>query len=217
MVNRGWQFLLDVTFIPVLVLMCSNSYAVEPMKAEEPVFKPEVARKDVKIAKIDSESFEIGYFAGSLAFEDFGTNSTHGLFITFHVNEDVFLLGNYGFTKVGESSREKAYGDLSLTEEQRDVTYYNVLLGYNLFPGEVFIGNKLAFNSDLYFVIGSGTTQFASNDYATFVYGWGYRFLANDWLSIQLDIKNYTFTHYIFGYEKRVSNLESTFGLSIFF
>lgn len=218
MVNRSWKLLLINIVICLSALMSGSPvFAVEPMKAEEQLIKPEVERKDVRLAKIDNESLEIGYFAGSMSFEDFGTNSVQGVFVAFHVNEDVFLLGSYGETTLGKTSSEIINNSPMFSDKEREVNYYNVLLGYNLLPGEVFIGNKLAFNTDLYFVVGSGTTEFAGDDYATFVYGWGYRFLGADWLSIHLDVRNHSFTHYKFGYEKSVNNLESTIGLAIFF
>ena len=218
MVYRRWQLFLTSTVLFISGMSCSLlAYAVEPMKAEEQLIKPEVERKEVTLPRIDNESLEIGYYTGSMSFEDFGTNSVQGLFIAFHINEDVFLIGSIGETTIGESSSEVIYNDPMFSDSQRKVSYYNVLLGYNLLPGEVFIGNKLAFNTDLYFVVGSGSTSFADDDYATFVYGWGYRFLGADWLSIHLDVRNHSFTHYKFGYEKAVKNLETTIGLAIFF
>ncbi len=218
MVNRGWKFLLSTMVICLAVSAGAPVvFAVEPMQAEEPLIKPEVKRAEVVLPKIDTESIEIGYFTGSMGFEDFGTNSVQGIFVAFHVNEDVFLLGSYGQTTIGKSTSEIINNSLMFTDAERKVSYYNVLLGYNLLPGEVFIGNKLAFNTDLYIVVGSGTTKFAGDDYATFVYGWGYRFLMADWLSLHLDMRNHSFIHYKFGYERSVNNLETTIGLAVFF
>jgi len=218
MVSRSWKLLL-ISFVTSLVgiVHALPAFAVEPMQAEEQLIKPEVERTDVRIPRIDNESLEIGYFTGTMSFEDFGTNSVQGVFLAFHVNEDVFLLGSYGETTIGESSSEVINNSQMFSDKEREVSYYNVLLGYNLLPGEVYMGNKLAFNTDLYLVVGSGTTKFADDDYATFVYGWGYRFFGADWLSIHLDVRNHAFKHYKFGYEKSVNNLETTIGLAIFF
>lgn len=217
MVNRCWHFLLSSISVAAFLMQAPAAQAVEPMKTEEQVFKPEVARKEVKLARIDEESIEIGYFTGNMSFEDFGNNRTQGISLTYHVNEDVFLQGNYGQTTIGKSSREIPFNESIVPNNKRDVVYYNVLIGYNLLPGEVFMGNKYTFNTDLYLVVGSGTTEFAGDDYSTFTYGWGYRFLATDWLALHLDMKNHTFTHYRFGYETRVNNLEATIGAAIFF
>lgn len=211
-------FLISSLIILFYSISMATVLAVEPMKAEEQLIKPEVERKELQLARIDSESLEIGYYTGTMNFEDFGTNSVQGVFVGFHINEDVFLLGSYGQTTVGKTSSEiEIPNNEKFTAKEREVKYYNILLGYNLLPGEVFIGNKLAFNTDLYFVVGTGTTKFAGDDYATFVYGWGYRFLGADWLSIHLDVRNHSFTHYKLGYEKKVNNLEMTIGLAIFF
>jgi len=213
------KFLLrNITYVLLNLLASSAVFAVEPMKAEEQLIKPEVKRQELQLAKIDSESFEIGYFNGNMNFEDFGTNSVQGVFLNFHINEDVFLSANYGETTIGKTSSEiEIPNNEKFTEKEREVTYYNVLLGYNLLPGEVFVGSRTAFNTDLYLVVGTGTTEFAGDEYATFVYGWGYRFLGADWLSIHLDVRNHSFTHYKLGYEKKVNNLEMTIGMAIFF
>ena len=216
---RGRKLFLIATAVLLNMLLRGTPvFAAEPMKAEEQLIKPEVERKELQLARIDSESLEIGYFTGSMSFEDFGTNSVQGVFLAFHINEDVFLIGSYGETTIGKSSVEIEYPDSKkFTDSQREVSYYNVMLGYNLLPGEVFIGDKLAFNTDLYLVVGTGTTKFADDSYATFVYGWGYRFLGADWLSVHLDVRNHTFTHYELPYKKTVNNLEATIGLAIFF
>ncbi len=219
MVNRDWKFLLvSIGLCLTEMMFASVVVAIEPMPAEELLIKPEVERKDMRLAKIDNESLEIGYYTGTMSFEDFGSNSVQGIFMSFHINEDVFLRASYGDTTIGKSTSEVSFPDTELfTDSQRKVTYYNVLVGYNLLPGEVYIGNELAFNTDLYFVVGSGVTKFADDNYATFVYGWGYRFLGADWLSFHLDVRSHSFTHYKFGYEKSVTNLEATIGMAIFF
>ena len=43
--------------------------------SQPPVIEPDVARRDIKVAKIDSENFEVGFSAGELSIEDFGVNS----------------------------------------------------------------------------------------------------------------------------------------------
>ncbi|MDH5778480.1 MAG: outer membrane beta-barrel domain-containing protein [Gammaproteobacteria bacterium] len=188
--------------------------AAEPIASGEQIIKPEVHRRDVHLADIDTENFEIGYFAGSMSVEDFGVSTVQGVRFAYHLTEDVFIEANYGKTETGESTDERA--SLIPAVEDRTLTYFNVLLGYNLLPGEVYWGEDLAFNTDLYLVVGSGTTEFDGEDRSTLVYGFGYRFLASDWFSIHVDMRRHTFETDIYGAKKH-RNLEYHFGLAVFF
>ena len=47
-----------------------------------------------------------------------------------------------------------------LSDAERRFTYYNLSLGYNLLPGEVFIGRNLAMTSALYMIGGIGSVEF---------------------------------------------------------
>ncbi|MDH5443924.1 MAG: outer membrane beta-barrel domain-containing protein [Gammaproteobacteria bacterium] len=213
------QFFLGqfIVTLAICMVFITQTCAVEPMKAEEQVFKPEVQRKDVRIAGIDSETFEIGYYTGTMSVEDFGANSVQGILLAFHLTEDVFLMSTMGKTTTSKSSQEEYSGSDIFTQSDRDLTYYNIMLGYNLLPGEVFWGNDMAFNTDLYLTVGSGITEFGGDEHSTFVYGVGYRFIGADWLSVHIDMRNHTFQHDYFARERKVNNLEFTIGMAIFF
>lgn len=219
MVGRRRKFLLAYLAVALFscVLPMAQLHAVEPMQAEEQIIKPEVLRKDVNIAGIDTESFEIGYYNGVMSVEDFGTNSVQGIWFAFHLTEDVFLVSTVGQTTTGKSSQEEYSGSDIFTDSERELSYYNIMLGYNLLPGEVFWGSDLAFNTDLYITVGSGITEFGGDEHSTFVYGVGYRFIGADWLTVHVDMRNHTFQHDYFAREQTVNNLEFTLGLAIFF
>ncbi|VAW99810.1 hypothetical protein MNBD_GAMMA19-616, partial [hydrothermal vent metagenome] len=103
-----------------------------------------------------------------------------------------------------------------LSDNDRELTYYNASVGFNLLPGEAFMGKGWAFNTALYVIGGVGNTSFANDDRFTINFGAGYRFLATDWLAIHLDVRNHIFDTELFG-EKTTNNLEFTGGFSIFF
>ena len=46
-----------------------------------------------------------------------------------------------------------------ITDSERTMTYYNLNLGYNILPGEVFIGEGRAYNTNLYLIAGLGSTR----------------------------------------------------------
>ena len=90
-------------------------------------------------------------------------------------------------------------------------------LGWNVLPGEVFIGENRAYNSAFYLVAGIGSTTFAGDDRFTVSGGFGYRVLP-----FRLDRGAFRrarsrVRHRSAGEKKIVNNLEAHLGLSIFF
>ena len=186
--------------------------------AEQQVIQPKIDRREVGIDEIDSEDFEVSVFGGLLSTEDFGANAVIGARVAYHVSEGVFFEATYGRSTTSESSVERIYGGLpALTDSGRILSYYNVSLGYNLLPGEAFIGRNWAFRTALYVIAGAGSTTFAGDDRFTINFGAGYRFLATDWLALHIDVRDHIFDIDVLGYSKTTHNLETTAGLSVFF
>jgi outer membrane beta-barrel protein len=191
----------------------------EPVYSEaEPVIKPDIERRTITEADIDAEDFEVGAYVGVLSIEDFGSNIVYGVRGDYHITEDFFAEVALGMSTAGETSYETLSGGAQiLTDSQRDFMYYNISVGYNLLPGESFVGSKHAFNSALYLIAGVGNTEFADDSHFTINVGAGYRFLINDWIAARLDIKDYIFDSDLLGTDKTTHNLEATAGLSVFF
>ena len=181
------------------------------------VVKPDIERREINEGIIDSENFEFGFFAGVMSFEDFGSNDVYGVRLAFHVTEDWFVEGSYGLSKLQPTSYEILSGSAPiLTDEQRDMSYYNINLGYNLFPGELFLG-KWAFNHAFYLTLGAGNTLFADDEFFTYNFGGGLRWFTNDWIAMHFDVRNHVMTHALFGEDKEIQNLEAQVGLTLFF
>jgi outer membrane beta-barrel protein len=208
----------------VALLLCAS---VLPAVAEEnigdslrsePVVQPEIARRDIVEPEIDEEDFEVGAFAGLLNIEDFGTNPVYGFRLAYHVTEDFFLEAAVGTSTADKTSYELLSGNVQLlTDSERDYTYYNLSVGYNVLPGEVFFGRSYALNSQFYLIGGVGNTRFAGNDEFTINVGAGYRLLLNDWLTLHLDARDHMFESDLFGEAKTTHNFELTGGLTVFF
>ena len=182
------------------------------------VISPELERRTITEADIDSEDFEVGAFVGVMSIEDFGSNVVYGARGAYHITEDFFAEAAIGRTKAGETSFETLSGGAQvLTDSQRKLTYYNLSLGYNILPGEAFIGKGHAFNSALYLIAGVGNTEFADDGHFTINVGAGYRFLANDWVALHVDFRDHIFDSDLLGKDKTTHNLEGTAGISFFF
>ncbi|GMQ86981.1 MAG: hypothetical protein BMS9Abin08_0179 [Gammaproteobacteria bacterium] len=186
-------------------------------EAPEQVVRPEIERREVREADIDTEDFEIGVFGGVMSVEDFGTNVVYGARAAYHVTEYVFVEAAYGRTSTDKTSAERLGGFQILNDDDRDLDYYNLSFGFNLFPGESFVGSKWAFTSDFYIIGGVGSTSFAGDDAFTWNVGFGYKVLANDWLALRVDARDHVFDVDVLGESQTNHNLEFTGGLSIFF
>jgi outer membrane beta-barrel protein len=216
MEGRIFRIFLTSTAAPCLVavgLVVSSAHGQEA----DQVVRPELERREVKEADIDTEDFEIGAFAGVMSVEDFGANLVYGARLGYHVTEYVFVEATYGRTDTDETSAERFGGFQILQDSDRTLDYYNLSFGFNLLPGESFVGSRWAFTSDFYLIGGVGSTSFAGDDLFTWNIGFGYRVLVNDWLALRADARDHIFDVDLLGESNTTHNLEFTGGVSIFF
>jgi outer membrane beta-barrel protein len=219
--------LSSVLLAAALLAGCSwfhrGEKAQTPVVAENPpadpsVIDPQVTRRDVKTPKIKAKDFEIGAYVGALSIEDFGTNPIYGVRLAYHVSEDIFLEAFAARSKAGSSSLEDVFPDITvLSGSGRQFTYYDLDLGYNVLPGEIFLGRGRAFNNALYATVGIGDVKFAGQDNFALNFGVGDRLLVTDWLAMHLDVRDHVFESDLFGVSKNVHNIEATLGLTAFF
>ena len=191
-----------------------------PPSAEPPgqVIDPEVARREIKEPAIDREDFEIGGYVGIMSIEDFGSDVSYGLRIAYHITEGFFVEATVGQSEGGLTSFEVLSGGARLiTDDERTLTYYNLNVGYNILPGEVFMGEGRAYNTNLYLIAGLGSTTFAGDDRFTVNVGAGYRFLLTDSVALHIDFRDHLFDIDLLGEEKTAHNLEGHLGFTVFF
>ena len=196
----------------------SNQVVVETPEGEPTVVEPQVNRRDVKTPKIKAKDFEVGAYFGALSIQDFGVNPLYGIRAAYHVTEDIFLEGFLATSKAGTTSLEDEFPDITVVSNAgRQFTYYDLDLGYNVLPGEIFIGRGRAFNSQLYVTVGMGDVKFAEKDQFALNFGVGERVLITDWLALHLDVRDHIFETDLTGRTKNVDNIEATVGLTTFF
>ena len=228
MENRTRVLLLSVLLLP-LAGCASMRWPWQDAKAPaaeetsqdgdgERVIDPVVDRRRVRVPRIDSENVELGAYFGAISIEDFGTNPLYGVRADYHVTEDFFFEANIGRSRAGKTSFETLGGNIQLLAgDERQFTYYNLSLGYNFLPGEVYLGRDLAMNSALYLIAGIGSTKFAGDSRFTVNFGAGYRVLPTDWLAIHIDVQNLVFQSDLLGKDKLTSNIGAYIGATVFF
>jgi outer membrane beta-barrel protein len=185
---------------------------------QPPVIEPDIERREIETAKLDTEDFEVGLFAGQMSVEDFGVNTVAGARFAYHITEGFFVELAAGQTDTEQTSFERLSGAAQLlTDSEREYTYYNLSLGYNIFPGESFIGKNRALNTSLYVIGGVGKTTFAGDDRFTVNLGLGMRLMPLDWLAVHADVRDHVFDIDLLGREKTAHNLEAHLGVTFFF
>jgi outer membrane beta-barrel protein len=215
--------LKQVSYLGRYLALASLGFAL-PATAEESLsiedlgLTPVLERREVKIAGIDTEDFEVGISGGLFSVEDFESNPIAIAHLTYHVTEDFFVQARFAQSELGESSFDRLSGGAQLLgSEDKDITFYDLSLGVNVFPGETFIWDRWAVNSTFYFVGGVGATQFAGSDRFTINGGVGYRLIANDFLAFNFQVRDHVFDTEITGSKKATHNIELGAGFSIFF
>jgi outer membrane beta-barrel protein len=217
MESRIRSILLRPLSVAVCLGLGACATAPAPEQTGTPqVIEPEVQRRDIDVAAIDTEDFEVTAFAGVMSVEDFESNAVYGARLAYHVSESFFGEATYAATTVGTSSFEKLGGGAVLLSD-RDLTYYDLSLGYNLFPGEVFLGSRRAYNSSVYLIAGVGSTDFGGDSNFTANFGFGVKVLPTDFIAVRLEARDYLFDSEITGEKKTTHNLQTTLNISFFF
>jgi outer membrane beta-barrel protein len=193
--------------------------ATAQQPANDQVIVPQVDRRDVKVPKFPSNDFEIGLYGGSYATQNFGTHVVTGLRLGYHITEDIFVQSVYARTKADDGVYRRLIGTgggVFDTEEVK-VAFYNLSFGYNVLPGEVFLGRNTAKATALYLIGGVGSTKFDKQRRQTFNVGWGVRLMLADWAALQVDMRDHIYSLDLLGKRENTQNIEMSAGLSFYF
>ena len=196
--------------------------AAEPQPANEQVIVPEVPRREIKLPRFPSKDIAIGVFGGTYSTESFGASAIGGVRLGYHITEDIFVEGAYAQTKVSDESFRQILSGGIFTSPTQTLKYLSLSAGYNLLPGEVFIGSRHAKATAVYLIGGVGTTLFRTDPqfqerHQTFNFGLGLRLLLADRWALQVDLRDHIFSYDLLGERKSTQNLELTGGLTFYF
>ena len=181
------------------------------------VIVPQVERRDVRKPKYPSNDFEIGLFGGVWNTQNFGSAGVYGARLGYDITEDFFVEGSYGRTKVSDAAFRQVLPGGVFTAEQEKLQYYDLSVGWNFLPGEVFIGKNWAKASTLYLVGGVGATRFDSQRMQTWNFGAGAKLFLADWVALRADVRDHVFTLDLLGKRSTTQNPELTVGFAFFF
>ncbi len=206
--------------IALLIVMIPVTEVAAQSEEDEQgnLIEPQIERIEFDESLIDSDDFEIAVYVGYLAIEDFDTDIVTGIKLGYNVSEDFFVQVSYGLGDSGETSFEILSGGAPLlSDAEREIEYYLVTLGFNLFPGEAFVTDSTTFNTVLYLSAGVGNTEFAGDDRFTIAYAVGHRTVFADGFSLDIEMRDLIFEQDLFGTEETTHNIELTVALNLFF
>jgi len=187
--------------------------AQAPQAADAPPVVPEVERREVVLPKFPSRDFEVGLFAGTYATQNFGSGPVVGLRAGYHLTEDFFVEGAYGSTRVSDDAFRQILPGGVFPEPETTLSYYNLSAGWNLLPGEVFLGSRQARATAIYLIGGVGSTSFNEQKSQTINLGFGLKLLLGDRAAVRLDVRDHLFSLDLLGKRESTQNLEVTAGV----
>ncbi|HEV7431521.1 MAG TPA: outer membrane beta-barrel domain-containing protein [Steroidobacteraceae bacterium] len=182
------------------------------------VIEPQVVRRKIKVPKIKAKNIEIGANYGEISIESYTAAPVWGITADYHITEDFFFEAAGGRAQAGQTSFETLSGDIQLlTNDERQFTYYNLSVGYNFLPGEVFLGRNHALTSAFYILGGMGAVKFEGNSTFAANFGAGFRVLPTDWLAIRIEAQDLVFKSDFLGRNRLRNNLKAYIGASVYF
>ncbi len=209
--------LLAAAVLAVPMARAADGTAPDPKPANEQVVTPELDRRDVRVTHIPSNDYEAGLFTGVYNTENFGANLVGGVRLGYHITEDIFVEAVYGQSKISDNTfRDILPGGVFPTPSVT-LRYYDLSAGYNIFPGEIFLGRKYAKVAAFYVIAGLGTTKFDNTSHQTINAGAGLRVFLANWVAVQADFRDHLYSVDLLGTKRDTNNLEATFGATFFF
>jgi outer membrane beta-barrel protein len=181
------------------------------------VVVPEVERRDLKLPKFPSNDFAVGAFAGIYNTENFGAHAVGGLRLGYHITEDWFVESILAQSKVSDDAFQRVLPGSIFADSEKKLRYYNVSAGYNVLPGEVFLGSKRAKATAIYLIAGIGSTKFGGRSNQTINFGFGGRLMLIERAALQVDVRDHVFSTDLLGKRESTHNLEMTAGFSYYF
>lgn len=165
---------------------------------------------------IDSEFFDVGFTAGVVNIEDFGSEFIAGINATFNASEKYFLQFNWMQADVSDSAYEESQGSF-YSGDDRTFTHYDVLLGYNVLQGEIFTSEAHANLSSVYLVGGVGETEFGGENRFTYVFGVGYQMALARRFIMRFDNRYYIYDSVTIEEDEKVYNNQLSAGIGFLF
>lgn len=218
MVKNAIKSCLTLSIVTLGMGYSAIALSAETSQSNTVGVKADVERREVLDDVLDTENFEVGIQGGLMSIEDFENSPWISAHLGYHISEHFYVKARYAVAEGGYTSFEKLANTAPLlTDEEREMTYYGLNIGYNLLPSEIFFSEDLVFNSVFSFEVGGGNTEFAGDEQFTVNLTANYRVFLNDWVAWDLAMSDYIFDTQITGSSKTTHNLTFSTGIAVYF
>ena len=176
------------------------------------IVKPDIEQQLIKDSDIVNTSMSMGVYTGLINYENFNSNYLFGLYFSYPFDEHVFVEAEFGVSGINDTE----YRNIGLplfSEEESDVQFYTVSVGYNLLPGEVYWNSEKTLLSSFYVLAGVGLVSFDSNDYVSVQFGAGFKMGLDKNKNIRFEVRDRLFDTDILGTDKLTNNIEFHLGI----
>ena len=218
MEGRIRSLLLSCT-ASVLLIFNAPLYAADLADDEviKPIIQPEIERMDFDESRINADNIEIVASLGILSIEKFGVYPMFGAKAAYRVSEGFFVNAELALSTAELSHAEQVFPVNFLSDKDREFRSLIFNIGYDVFPGEIFITDSVTYNTAFYVVAGLGDTSFAGSDNFTFSWGAGFRLLAANSLAVYFDVRDHTFNLDLADQKDLTNNIEISVGFGMYF
>jgi len=187
------------TLITILLLFFStHTYAFD-------IVKPDTEQEIIKDSDIRNISMNIGFYAGLMAYENFNSNYLAAIYLSYPFDEKIFVEAEFGVSAINDTEYRNI-GLPLLTEEESDVQFYTVLIGYNLLPGEVYWSQTKTLISRFYLIGGVGSVSFDNKDVVSVHLGAGFKMELDENKSVRFEARDRILDSDILGTDKLTNN-----------
>jgi outer membrane beta-barrel protein len=125
----------------------------------------------------------------------------------------VFIDVEYGASTISDTE----YRNIGLplfAQEDTDVSFYSVLVGYNILPGEVYWSREKTLLTSLYLLAGVGSVNINDDNFVSLNFGFGVRLDLGGGKNIRVEARDRMIDSDILGSDKITNNTEMHIGMS---
>lgn len=176
------------------------------------IVKADTEQELIKDSDIVNTNMSVGVYAGLINYENFNSSYLFGLYFTYPFDEHVFVEAEFGVSSLNDTEYRRI-GLTLLSEEDVDVQFYTILVGYNMLPGEVYWSREKTMISRFYLIAGVGSVSFDNNSYVSVQYGAGFKVELDKNKSIRFEARDRLYDTDILGTDKLSNNIEFHLGI----
>ena len=176
------------------------------------IVKPDPEQDLIKDSDIDNISMNFGVYTGLINYENFNSSYMLAMYFSYPFDEDVFVEAEFGISGLNDTEYRNI-GLPLLSEEEVDLQFYTILVGYNLLPGEVYWSREKTLISRFYLIAGVGSVSFDNNNYVSIQFGAGFKMELDKNKSIRFEARDRMYDTDILGTDKLTNNIEFHLGI----